>query len=450
MQANADNPITVTQLARRMRNLLEVEVGEVWVVGEISNFRRQASGHLYFTLKDADAQLAAVMFRGQTRELRVEPANGVEVRVFGEVSLYEAQGKAQLIVRKMERKGLGDLQARFEQLKAKLAAEGLFDAQRKRPLPRFPRVIGLVTSPSGAALQDLRHVLERRAPWVQLVLAPVRVQGKGAELEIAAAIQQFGRAAQLGWPVPDVLIVGRGGGSLEDLWNFNEEVVVRAIAACPVPVISAVGHEIDFTLSDFAADVRAPTPSAAAEIAVPDAAELRERLATLARRLRRPVAARLQRALVLLGAVRRGALSRGAERVLREPLQRLESQRELLDEAVGAALAARARRLAEAVGRLEAARPERVLVRRGERLGVLGQRLVRAGRQGLGVRQRRFERAQGLLRALGPGAVFARGFSLTLDAAGRPLKRAADAPPGSQLRTILAEGEVYSQVTPAE
>lgn len=444
MSDGAAKPLTVTQLARRMRNLLEIEIGEVWIEGEISNFRRQASGHLYFTLKDEGAQLAAVMFRGSTRDLQVQPDNGVEVRVFGEVSFYEAQGKAQIIVRSMEHKGLGDLQARFEELKRKLAAEGLFAPERKRPLPLFPRVIGLVTSPTGAALQDLRNVLERRAPWVQLVLAPVRVQGKGAEREIARAIHNFSRAAEIGWPVPDVLIVGRGGGSLEDLWNFNEEVVVRAIAACPIPLISAVGHEIDFTLSDFAADVRAPTPSAAAELAVPDAAELRARVVILGKRLRRPLDARLQRALLLLAAMRRGALSRATERILREPVQRLDILRGLLDEAAQAVLDAKSRRALDAVTRLEASRPEKVLDRRGESLAATGQRLERALQQGLERRRQRFERSRGLLRALGPEAAFARGFSITLNAQGRPLTSAAAVAPGDELRTVVADGEVRS------
>jgi len=444
MSEGAAKPLTVTQLARRMRNLLEIEIGEVWIEGEISNFRRQASGHLYFTLKDEGAQLAAVMFRGQTRDLRVQPDNGVEVRVFGEVSFYEAQGKAQIIVRSMEHKGLGDLQARFEELKRKLAAEGLFALERKRPLPFFPRVIGLVTSPTGAALQDLRNVLERRAPWMQLVLAPVRVQGKGAEREIAQAIRNFSRAAEIGWPVPDVLIVGRGGGSLEDLWNFNEEIVVRAIAACPIPLISAVGHEIDFTLSDLAADVRAPTPSAAAELAVPDAAELRARVVILGKRLRRPLDARLQRALLLLGAMRRGALSRATERILREPVQRLDNLRGLLDDAAQQVVEIKSRRVLEAVTRLEASRPEKVLERRGERLAASGQRLERAMQQGLDRRLRRFERSRGMLRALGPEAVFARGFSITLDALGRPLSSAAAVTPGDELRTVVADGEVRS------
>jgi len=447
MSDGAAKPLTVTQLARRMRNLLEIEIGEVWIEGEISNFRRQASGHLYFTLKDEGAQLAAVMFRGQTRDLRVDPANGVEVRVFGEVSFYEAQGKAQIVVRSMEHKGLGDLQARFEELKRKLAAEGLFALERKRPLPFFPRVIGLVTSPTGAALQDLRNVLERRAPWAQLVLAPVRVQGKGAEREIAQAIHNFSRAAEIGWPVPDVLIVGRGGGSLEDLWNFNEEVVVRAIAACPIPLISAVGHEIDFTLSDFAADVRAPTPSAAAELAVPDAAELRARVVILGKRLRRPLDARLQRAVLLLGAMRRGALSRATERILREPVQRLDNLRGLLDGAAQQVLELKSRRALEAVTRLEASRPEKVFERRGERLAGTAQRLERAIQQGLERRQRRLERSGGLLRALGPEAAFARGFSITLDARGLPVTSAAGVGPGDELRTVVADGEVRSVVS---
>jgi exodeoxyribonuclease VII large subunit len=231
---------------------------------------------------------------------------------------------------------------------------------------------------------------------------------------------------------------------LEDLWNFNEEVVVRAIAACPIPLISAVGHEIDFTLSDFAADVRAPTPSAAAELAVPDAAELRARVVILGKRLRRPLDARLQRALLLLGAMRRGALSRATERILREPVQRIDNLRGLLDDAAQQVLEIKSRRALEAVTRLEASRPEKVLERRGERLAATGQRLQRAMQQGLDRRLRRFERSRGLLRALGPEAAFARGFSITLDVHGRPVSSAAKVAPGDELRTVVADGEVRS------
>ena len=246
-----------------MKNLLEIQVGEVWVEGEVSNLKKQGSGHWYFSLKDAGAQISCAMFGARKREGSDALEDGAKVRVFAEASVYEARGQLQIIVQKAERAGAGDLQAKFEALKRKLAAEGLFDADRKMAIPGFPQKIGIITSGTGAALQDILNVLTRRAPWVQPVLFPVRVQGRGAEMEIAQAIAKMGDPEKFGYPRCDVLIVGRGGGSIEDLWNFNEEVVARAIAACPVPIISAVGHEIDFTIADFVADVRAATPSAA-------------------------------------------------------------------------------------------------------------------------------------------------------------------------------------------
>jgi len=260
----APQAVSVTQLLRRMKNALESQVGELWVEGEVSNLKKQGSGHWYFSLKDAGAQIQCAMFSARKRPGADALEDGAKVRVFAEATVYEARGQLQIIVQQVERAGAGDLQARFEALKRKLQAEGLFDASRKRAIPRFPRVIGIVTSASGAALRDILNVLTRRAPWVQPVLFPVRVQGRGAELEIARAIGKLGRPEAFGYLRCDVLIVGRGGGSIEDLWNFNEEVVARAIAACTIPIISAVGHEIDFTIADFVADLRAPTPSAAA------------------------------------------------------------------------------------------------------------------------------------------------------------------------------------------
>ncbi|OYV04928.1 MAG: exodeoxyribonuclease VII large subunit, partial [Verrucomicrobiales bacterium VVV1] len=255
----APKALSVTQLCRRIKNVVEIEVGELWIEGEVSNLKKQASGHWYFSLKDDGAQIQCAMFGARKRSGHEALEDGSLVRVFAEVSVYAGQG---------------DLQARFEALKRKLHAEGLFDAERKKPIPKFPRVVGIITSDTGAAIRDILNVLGRRAPWVQPVLFPVRVQGKGAEFEIAKAIEKMGNPEKFGYPRCDVMIVGRGGGSIEDLWNFNEEVVARAIAACPIPIISAVGHEIDFTISDFVADLRAPTPSAAAELAVPDGEEL--------------------------------------------------------------------------------------------------------------------------------------------------------------------------------
>ena len=306
MPASEARTLTVTQLVRRLRNLLEIEVGEVWVEGEVSNLRKQASGHWYFSLKDEHAQVACAMFGAIRREGSSVLADGVKVRVFAEPTVYEARGQLQIVVTRVERAGLGDLQARFEALKARLNAEGLFDPAAKRPLPRFPHTIGIVTSPTGAALRDILNILGRRAPWVRVVLAPVRVQGKGAEAGIARAIGRLGNPAAHGIPRCDVLIVGRGGGSLEDLWNFNEEVVARAIAACPIPVVSAVGHEIDFTIADFVADLRAPTPSAAAELVVPDRTDLLRHLTALRRQLGRHAA--LMSGIALLGDQHLGKL----------------------------------------------------------------------------------------------------------------------------------------------
>jgi exodeoxyribonuclease VII large subunit len=271
---------SVSELARRIKGALEGAIGSVWVEGEISNLRRPASGHAYFTLKDAAGQLRAVMFRGAVAGVAMPLKDGLLVRGFGQVTMYEAGGDVQIVLKRLEAAGEGELMRRLELLKKKLAAEGLFDEERKRPLPALPQHVGVVTSPTGAAIRDILQVLDRRFANLHVVIAPARVQGAGAAEEIAEAI---GRLNALGGL--DVLIVGRGGGSLEDLWCFNEEVVVRAIVRSAVPVISAVGHEIDWTLSDFAADVRAPTPSAAAEMVVKGKDELERRVADARRRL---------------------------------------------------------------------------------------------------------------------------------------------------------------------
>jgi exodeoxyribonuclease VII large subunit len=250
----------VSELTRALKALIESSIGSVWIEGEISNLRRPPSGHLYFTVKDATAQISAVLFKGNQRGLTFIPRDGLLVRVQGDVTVYEHGGNYQVIVRQMRESGAGALQARFEALKARLQAEGLFDPSRKKPLPLLPRRVGIVTSPTGAVIRDILNVLGRRFPNLHLMLVPVRVQGAGAAEEVAAAIDLLNERGEV-----DVMIVGRGGGSMEDLWCFNEEVVARAIARSRIPVISAVGHETDFTISDFVADVRAPTPSAAAE-----------------------------------------------------------------------------------------------------------------------------------------------------------------------------------------
>ena len=441
-----DKALSVTQLLRRMKNLLEVQIGETWVEGEVSNLRKQGSGHWYFSLKDEGAQISCAMFGARTKPGSAALVDGAKVRVFAEASVYEARGQLQIIVKKAELAGAGDLQARFEALKRKLHTEGLFDSARKNPIPAYPRAIGLITSGTGAALQDMLNVLTRRAPWVQPVLFPVRVQGRGAELEIAEAIRKMGEPEKFGFPRCDVLIVGRGGGSIEDLWNFNEEVVARAIAACPIPIISAVGHEIDFTIADFVADLRAPTPSAAAELAVADGAELLARLGQMRRRIHRVMQERVSRYQTVMDSFRRGVLQRGSERLLREPMMRVDTARAQLSRAAKASLDSQASRLNEARMRHKACHPTRVIDRRLERLAELRARFEKATKDELAQRGERLERLRGLLRALGPESAFQRGFSITLTHDGKLVTSATTLKPGDRLRTKFADGETKSTV----
>jgi exodeoxyribonuclease VII large subunit len=271
-----ERTFTVSELTARVKSTLETQIKPCWVSGEISNLKLHSSGHIYFSLKDSEAQIRCVMFRSAAGRLTFQPVHGMQVRVFGNITVYEKQGDYQIRVEQMEPAGKGALNQAFEALKARLFAEGLFDESKKKKLPRFPGLIGIVTSETGAAIRDIVNIISRRYPIVKLLLFPAKVQGEGAAQDIVRGIRTFDLLPPD--EKPDVLIVGRGGGSLEDLWAFNEEIVARAIAECSIPVISAVGHEIDFTISDFVADKRAPTPSAAAEMAVPDSATLRNSL----------------------------------------------------------------------------------------------------------------------------------------------------------------------------
>ena len=442
----ADAALSVTQLLRRMKLVLEGEIGELWIEGEVSNLKKQGSGHWYFSLKDEGAQIQCVMFSAARREGSAALVDGAKVRVFAEASVYEARGQLQVIVRQVERAGAGDLQAKFEQLKRRLQEEGLFDAERKKPLPFFPRVVGIVTSESGAALQDMLNVLSRRAPWVKAVLYPVRVQGKGAEVEIARAIERMGRPDDFGLPRCEVLIVGRGGGSIEDLWNFNEEIVARAIAACPLPVVSAVGHEIDFTIADFVADLRAPTPSAAAELVVPDAATLKARLTQLRRRGERVIHERILQGQRQLETLRRGALQRDGERLLREPVMRLDALADRLVGALESSMDASRVKLRELGLRHRGHHPARVLERRVESLAATRRQFDVACANAMHFKRERLMQLAGLLRALGPESAFQRGFSITLDAHGRLVRSAHELKPGDELRTRFADGETRSRV----
>ena len=349
---------TVCEITREIKRNIEEGFAPLAVEGEISNFKRHTSGHLYFSLKDAEAQIACVLWRGRSQNLPFQPHDGAKVLAFGNLSVYERQGKYQLDVMWLRPIGAGEWQLAFEALKKKLADEGLFDADRKKPIPPFPSRIGVVTSETGAALHDIVSIIARRAPWVQLILRPARVQGEGAAEDIAAAIDEFNAYGEA-----DVLIVGRGGGSLEDLWAFNQEDVARAIAKSKIPVVSAVGHEVDFSISDFTADLRAPTPSAAAELVVSDKAELIERIHLLARRIVRHLKTR-----IVLHSERVSGFQKSYG--LRMPGERLREYRQRLDDLTrgletAADLRIRELRLKSASVRekLAALNPEAVLLR---------------------------------------------------------------------------------------
>lgn len=431
--------LSVSDLNREVKQLLESSVPLLWVGGEISNFAAPSSGHWYFTLKDARAQVRCAMFRGRNRSVAFRPQNGREVLIRARVSLYEGRGEFQLIVEHMEEAGFGALMRQLEQLKARLQAEGLFDPARKKPLPFLPARIGIITSPTGAAVRDMIQVLGRRYPAAEIGLWPVQVQGQGAAQQIADAIEKAGRSGR-----HDLLIVGRGGGSLEDLWPFNEEVVARALAASPIPTISAVGHETDTTLADLAADMRAPTPSAAAEIASRNAAELQQTLGTLRQRLAR--AAQLQ-----LRHLRQQVQLTGNR--LRHPREQLQNRAQRLDHlelrlhSAGREHVAVRRRALDAVLRAFAhSHPERGLREGEERLASGARKLQRAVQSLLRQRGEQLEHRMQLLNNVSPLAVLQRGYAIVQDEKGEVLKTTAGLQPEQPLRVRLAEGSLTATV----
>ncbi len=420
---SAQNPLSVTDLTSTIRDLLETGLGEVWVAGEISNFRAPGSGHLYFTLKDETATLAAVMFQREARRVGFALADGQAVLARGTITVYEARGQYQIQVAEIRPHGQGSLQQRFEELKRKLQAENLFALERKRPLPVFPEVIGIVTSLQGAVLQDMLQILQRRAPGIAIRVRGVRVQGVGAAQEIAEAIAAFSAEGKI-----DLLVVARGGGSLEDLWAFNEEAVARALAACSMPTISAVGHETDFTIADFVADLRAPTPSAAAELLTRDWTEWRQTVAKLHARLERTTRQ-------MLGARRRHLARLASSYALREPrrvvrqwAQRLDDLRENLSAVAQTGLQSRRESLRFLQARLAAHHPARELERRRGHLTQLAARL----------------------RALGPQGTLDRGYALVLDAQGHPVSQAKKTLEGQSVRIVLSKGMVGANLTGAQ
>ena len=432
---------SVSELSQGIKTLLEREYPDVWVTGEVSNFRGAASGHLYFTLKDATAQLRAVCFRNQARYLKFKPQDGISVIARGHLSVYEARGEYQLYVEYLEPAGLGALQLAFEQLKQKLAAEGLFDIARKKPLPLLPRAIGVVTSPTGAVIRDILRILRRRFRNMNVLIYPVKVQGEGAAGEIVEGVKYFNRE-----PNVDVVIVARGGGSLEDLWAFNEEVVARAIAASGIPVISAVGHETDFTIADFVADLRAPTPSAAAELVVHRKQDFLTELEDRARRMTQIVRLQLSEARQRLTELRMHHAFQTLATRLAERAQRVDDAVASLERSMRSLLN-RARqewlRASAGVVRYDF---RRLL---GLKRAALDERLGRfdaALRRFLTEKHNRLAQVEAILKERSPLAILQRGYSITRDAAGKIVRDAEAIALGADISIRLARGELRAIV----
>jgi exodeoxyribonuclease VII large subunit len=416
---------SVSELTRSIRGTLETKFGAVWVQGEVSNYKLHPSGHQYFTLKDQRAQISCIIWR-DTMAPRSEGgrpvlADGAHVQVFGAVTVFEARGQYQISVQIVQPRGLGALQAKFEALKRKLEAEGLFDPARKRPLPKFPKRIGIVTSPSGAAIRDILNILRRRAPWLSILISPVRVQGSGAAQEIAVAIRELATPNENFAPV-DLIVVTRGGGSIEDLWEFNEEIVARTIASVNVPIVSAIGHEIDFAICDFVADLRAPTPSAAAELIVKDVVDLRRHLDGCAR-----------------------VLGRELLNGMRDTQQRLDHAREILRRCLAHKIDNYRRGLAHALDVLQARSPAREMILRRNRFGELQRRLRESPARVLENARHRFQKIERILRVLGPDATLRRGYSITTDERGKLIRSVATVHSKMKIKTRVSDGEFESQ-----
>ncbi|TCL64749.1 exodeoxyribonuclease VII large subunit [Hydrogenispora ethanolica] len=398
----AEPIISVSQLTQTIKQVIEESflLSRVWIRGEISNFTRHSSGHLYFTLKDEGARLSCVMFKSQARLLRFKPADGMAIQVRGRLSVYEKLGQYQLYVEEMAETGQGDLHAAFERLKARLAAEGLFDADRKKPLPSLPQKIGLITSPTGAAVRDMIKILRRRRPNLDILIIPAQVQGDEAPASLVKALAEAGRFHNL-----DLVIIGRGGGSLEDLWAFNDERVARAIADFPLPIISAVGHETDFTIADFVSDLRAPTPSAAAELAVPEQASLQNNLIAL-----------------------RGRLLAGMNRKIqtcRRDWQRIMQSRVFQA-------------------------PRAPLDRRRQEVDLLSEQMIRITRQHLLLERERSLRILGKLDSLSPLATLGRGYAIVRKADGTFVTRSEQVEAEEAVHVTLASGALHCKVTSTE
>ena len=439
-------PLSVTELVAQLKHAVELRIGEQSVVGEIGSCKTASSGHIYFTLKDAHAQLQCAMYAFRARASAVRLREGMQVELFGKPTVWEARGSLQFIVDRVRESGKGSLQQQFEALKQKLLAEGLFDPARKRPLPRFPQSVALITSPTGAVIQDMRHRLEQRAPWIQTYLYPAQVQGKGAEHGLAHAIHMLGHPEDYHLPRVDYIILARGGGSMEDLWCFNEEVLARAIAACPIPVVSAVGHETDFTIADFVADLRAPTPTAAIELTTPDADTLLAGLSSAEQHLRRRLRQSLQMAQLRLRAATQGRLSHPQE-LLAPHHQKLDTLAEDISYAAAARLTRARDSLSTTAARLTPRLPARSIDAARRRLADIELLLTRSAAAYLDTARNKLHTLSAQLTAASPQHALERGFALVRAADGRLARRAADFTPGEHLHIRLAEGHLEAAIT---
>ena len=439
---HATAAISVSQLNRRVKTLIEQGMGRLWVEGEISNLSRPASGHIYLSLKDDSAQVSAAWFRQRQRGPAIGFKDGDRVLAYGRVSIYEARGNYQLIIEQMEPAGEGVLKRRFDALKRKLAAEGLFDEDRKQPIPVLPQCIGVITSPSGAAIRDILTILRRRFPAVPVNIYPAAVQGDAAPGELVRALQTAVDRAEC-----DVLIIGRGGGSLEDLWAFNDEQLARAIADCPVPIVSAVGHEVDFTIADFVADVRAPTPSGAAEMVVPDQAAWLHRIDVLAARIARVGQRAVEDRAQELDWLARRLIASSPAATLRRQTDKLREETGRLSAAMRQQLLQQRNALQRVAGKLLQQSPALSVQRQLGRLATLRQSLSTSVDRRLGDAGHRIALLGRALNSVSPLATLDRGYAIVRDeATGRVLTRAADVSAGDGIRARLSEGELIATV----
>jgi exodeoxyribonuclease VII large subunit len=440
--------LSVTDLTRRIKDLLEDKFPSVWVEGEISNLRSPTSGHMYFTLKDANAQLPVVLFRGVAAKVGFPLKDGLQVIASGDISVYEKSGQYQLVARRLLPKGLGALQLAFEELKQRLAKEGLFDPARKKPIPALPQRIGLITSPTGAAIRDFLNIIGRRFPNVRIIINPVRVQGEGAAQEIAAAIDEFNAGHASGRLPLDVLIVTRGGGSLEDLWAFNEEVVARALARSTIPTISAVGHEIDFTISDFVADLRAPTPSAAAELVVKAKDEFARQIGQFQSRLQKDLRLRLADARQRFSDLAASYVFRRPAEIIRQYQQQVDDYSHRLTRATAATFDAHQAQLQTASEKFKLLSPQSLLVNWRQRLDSHEQRFQTSWMRQRQETRHRLAQVGANLELLSPNATLQRGYSITLiPESGRIVRTINGVTAGTKISTKVLDGTFTSVVS---